>query len=116
VVVEKIFDGPGLWTQLVIQYCCLIIFHSLLFYGMKVYFLEAENGLVKIGYSGDVERRIRQLVAENATSVKLLGTIRGGRQTERALHRALRCFHSHGEWYYPNDLLSKYIRNRAESS
>lgn len=57
-----------------------------------VYFLRVGKR-IKIGYSGDPERRARDLQAE------LIGFAPGGRQLEAALHYQLREYRDQKEWY-----------------
>lgn len=57
-----------------------------------VYFLRIGKR-IKIGYSGDPERRARDLQAE------LIGFASGGRQLEAALHYELREYRDRKEWY-----------------
>ena len=73
-----------------------------------IYFLESSNGLIKIGYSTDIERRIRQISTMSPVPVNLIATKKGSPQHERALHSA---FHrSHGEWFYADEKLRQYIK------
>lgn len=59
-----------------------------------VYFAE-RDGLVKIGYSADVERRMRQLGA------RLLLVLPGGESIESWMHRQFAAYNAHGEWFHP---------------
>lgn len=68
--------------------------------GPHVYFVEAENGLVKIGYSANVAIRLRALLTTSATPLKLLGWLPGGTDLERDLHDRLADSRSHGEWFH----------------
>lgn len=69
--------------------------------GPHVYFVEAENGLIKIGYSANVALRFRALLTTSAAPLKLLGWIPGTTATERDLHDKLEASRSHGEWFRP---------------
>lgn len=69
--------------------------------GPHVYFVEAENGLVKIGYSANVALRFRALLTTSAAPLKLLGWLPGTTGTERELHDKLEDSRSHGEWFRP---------------
>jgi hypothetical protein len=64
-----------------------------------VYFLGAENGLVKIGFSSDYLSRLSKL--QNACPVSLLplAVIPGGRVEERAYHARFKHLRRHGEWF-----------------
>lgn len=67
--------------------------------GPHVYFIEAENGLIKIGYSANVALRLRALLTTSAAPLKLLGWLPGDTQTERDLHDRFAYSRSHGEWF-----------------
>jgi hypothetical protein len=77
-----------------------------------VYFIQAENGLIKIGYSGNVPRRFRELSYISPLPLKLIATRSGGQDTERFLHKVFN--HSHGEWFHPNDRLIQYIYDECK--
>lgn len=68
-----------------------------------VYFIQAEDGPVKIGYtSKPVKKRLGALQSHNAKRLTLLGTTPGSRQLERMLHRQFKDGRIHGEWFKPN--------------
>lgn len=53
-----------------------------------LYFMQSTNGgLVKIGFSDNVENRLRQLEKDYGQSLTILATMEGGRAEEAALHR-----------------------------
>lgn len=62
--------------------------------GQVVYFAE-RNGLVKIGTTSHLARRLRQIKAT------LLGFEPGGFSEEAALHRQFADFRVEGEWFEP---------------
>jgi hypothetical protein len=52
-----------------------------------IYFAQPpEGGPIKIGFSANVEARIRQLEAHYGRSLAVLATMDGGRETEREIH------------------------------
>lgn len=67
----------------------------------RVYAVLAENGLVKIGSAMNPEERLLGLQGQSPVRVKLtlLGALIGSRDLERTIHRRLRRYCSHGEWY-----------------
>lgn len=67
--------------------------------GPHVYFVEAENRLIKIGYSANITLRLRALLTTSATPLKLLGWLQGSTVLERDLHERLAGSRSHGEWF-----------------
>lgn len=67
-----------------------------------VYFAE-RDGLVKIGYSANVDRRMRQLRA------RLLAVMPGGPYVEWQMHQLFAEYHAHGEWFHPGYGLVGFI-------
>jgi hypothetical protein len=52
-----------------------------------IYYIQsAEGGPIKVGYSNDVPRRIRQLEAHYGKPIAILGTMWGGRAEEAEIH------------------------------
>jgi hypothetical protein len=75
-----------------------------------IYFFVADSGLVKIGFSQDPNRRVKQF-GDGA----LIATIPGYLSTERAVHRRFEHLRCSGEWYEPDQELLDYIEAlRAE--
>ena len=72
-----------------------------------IYFLEAANGLIKIGYSGNVSRRIKDIAFMSPLPLRLITTMAGTKKQERLIHSFFR--RSHGEWFYPDPRLLKYL-------
>lgn len=68
--------------------------------GGRVYFLKVPDlGLVKIGFTRDLDLRLKALAVGIKRSVELVGTIDGDRVTERVLHYQLRQHREHGEFF-----------------
>lgn len=63
-----------------------------------VYFVRG-CGLIKIGYSSDIDNRLQGLFTDSPAPLKLLATIPGGREVESAWHRRLKQSRAHGEWF-----------------
>ncbi len=68
-----------------------------------VYFMQADNGLIKIGKSSpvNIKRRLQGLRAGSPCSLKLLYCFSGTKGTEKQLHFALADYRKHGEWFSP---------------
>jgi hypothetical protein len=64
----------------------------------SVYFIECA-GRIKVGYSTNVGRRVRDLATAAPSAVALLGDIAGGLQAEAAIHRRLDAHRLNGEWF-----------------
>lgn len=77
--------------------------------GEKVYFIQAENGLIKIGRSIDLENRFHRLRTMSPIELKLVGYQDCKPLTEIILHGKFKHLRSHGEWFHPGDELLEYI-------
>jgi hypothetical protein len=73
-----------------------------------VYFLrDPDRRRIKIGYSSDVERRVKRIGAMNCGLVELVGRIPSPRWYEKLLHEIFAGDRVHGEWFKESpDLLS----------
>lgn len=75
-----------------------------------VYFVQAANGLIKIGVSGDPHGRFQRLRTMSPIALTLLAVIPGaGAEGESALHLWLAAHRSHGEWFRPAPELIAFI-------
>ena len=78
-----------------------------------VYFIEAENGLVKIGCTNDIEKRLVNLQNMSPIPLNLLLLLNcdgEASRIENALHRKLEKQHHHGEWFNLSDEKKKWIK------
>jgi hypothetical protein len=67
---------------------------------MPVYFIRAgDTGPVKIGWTGNVEVRRKNLQGNHVEPLHLLRVIEGSRQRERWLHRHFAALRLTGEWF-----------------
>lgn len=57
------------------------------------------SGIVKIGRTGDVEKRLRTLRNSSPNPIELLWCGRGSGDIEPALHERFRRYRTHGEWF-----------------
>ncbi len=65
-----------------------------------VYFVEAVgSGLVKIGFTTNLQERLRHMAIGNPTELRLLKTVGGGRREEAHLHRRFAIHRKGGEWF-----------------
>jgi hypothetical protein len=77
-----------------------------------VYFIQmvGSDSAIKIGYtSKDPEKRVRDLQVGNPFELKLLGTIKGDKETEIRLHFDFRHLNIRGEWFRPGLELVDFI-------
>ena len=69
---------------------------------MAVYFIREKcyRGKIKIGYSQDPSKRLKDLQTANSNELGLVATIDyGTEQTEKEIHSYFFTKHIHGEWY-----------------
>lgn len=79
----------------------------------SVYFIEAENGLIKIGVAASPKERMRTLRTMSPVSLRLVLVLPGlGAAGEADLHRRFAEHRSHGEWFRPAPELVAYIREQ----
>lgn len=74
-----------------------------------IYFLKSKNDLIKIGFSVDYPKRINDLQNSSPIELELLGIIIGTQKKEEMLHNRFKKYRSHGEWFYLNKDILKYI-------
>lgn len=64
-----------------------------------VYFVEAPGRGIKVGYSTNVQGRLRSLQCSSPTPLKVLATIDGTIQVEQRIHALLNDHRLSGEWF-----------------
>lgn len=81
-----------------------------------IYFLQREpDGIIKIGWSCDIPRRMKQLVRRD-TSLILLGVCVGGYEYEQQLHKRFSSYRlvferrRNKEWYHPAQPILDFIK------
>jgi len=78
----------------------------------KVYFIQSINGgLIKIGYSSHINRRLREIQRTSPVKLRVLATISGRADIETEIHHKFRDERKHGEWFNPSQELLQYIIN-----
>lgn len=76
-----------------------------------VYFIQSEQGPVKIGISAAVRKRLSTLQSAHPAKLHLRATICAGPSIERAYHRRFAAHRLHGEWFAPHpDILAEIER------
>lgn len=79
----------------------------------SVYFIQAANGLVKIGVAANPDGRLRTLRTMSPVSLRLVLTIPGvGAAGEAELHQRFAAHRSHGEWFHPAAELTAFIQEQ----
>lgn len=76
-----------------------------------IYFIQADSGPIKIGYSAQkyVKNRLIALQTCNYEKLTLLCTMSGTKDTERELHEQFKDFLIRGEWFQSNEKLLELI-------
>lgn len=64
-----------------------------------VYFIQDEDGPIKIGYGSDPIARLRLLQVGNPRELTMLGWFEAPVEVERNLHRRLAAYQIRGEWF-----------------
>jgi len=77
-----------------------------------VYFVQgSEGGLIKIGHTNDIAKRLVSLQTGHPTLLTLLATEQGGPELERVLHTRFAHLRGRGEWFANAEELLTYIGN-----
>lgn len=74
----------------------------------KVYFLDAEDA-IKIGTSTNPDLRLKELQTSHYKTLKLIGVMPGGRNTETALHQMFLRHTILGEWFKPVKEIKDFV-------
>ena len=74
-----------------------------------VYFVQNEDGFIKIGFTRHIKSRLVRMQIDNCMKVKLIGKMKGGRDLEMKLHRKFKQYRKRGEWFVAVPELLEYI-------
>lgn len=75
-----------------------------------VYFIEGEGlARIKIGYSEDPEKRLKQLSTGSPTKLRLVKKVRGDADLEKELHKRFEHLRYDKEWFHATRELTNYI-------
>ncbi len=66
-----------------------------------VYFVQATNGLIKIGNTKQLKWRFESLQGQSPLPLEILATTPGNRTVEFAYHATFAEHRQHGEWFKP---------------
>jgi len=82
-----------------------------------VYFLQSgQDGPIKIGYTTDIQKRIKALQTAHPFPLKLLLVINGNVDDESKLHKKFNSLRLCGEWFSPDEKLLQYIEKLKAKS
>ncbi len=84
----------------------------------SIYFIRAETGQIKIGFTRGTATRLAALQCGSPVILKILGAFEAESESiERRLHRHFRHLHLHGEWFRgEHDLLAAIEMMLKDSS
>lgn len=77
--------------------------------GPSIYFISDGSGLVKIGYSRNVDKRMQVLATGSPRPLQVLLTIPGTRSDEGAFHEMFKSEHMRGEWFRLSGRIERFI-------
>lgn len=79
-----------------------------------VYFIQAgDDGPIKIGVAHDPEWRLQDLQIGSHQKLRLIGTVEGDKQLERAFHERLAHLRIRGEWFKPTSEIREVMIEHA---
>lgn len=79
-----------------------------------VYFVQAEDsGMVKVGWSTNVYRRMHALQTGSPSRLRLLGVLDVDQAVERIIHVQYGHLRAHGEWFHPQVTEALHAHPRA---
>lgn len=64
-----------------------------------IYFIGPREGIVKIGFTTDLEERMRRLQCGSPVALEVIATVAGDTRLEREYHRRFADARQHGEWF-----------------
>ncbi len=80
-----------------------------------IYFIQSgESGAIKIGYTASektLDNRVIAMQTGSAEPLNVIGTIDGTRSDEHDIYKKFHVYQIHGEWFIPDPILIKFIRN-----
>lgn len=79
----------------------------------NLYFVRRSDGLIKIGYTGDFNRRIAALTKSHGP-LEIIRVINGDRKREKRLHGEFARFNEFGEWFRGDPALLSLITSLAD--
>lgn len=83
---------------------------------LVVYFIRISNKFIKIGYSVDPQKRLKELQTGSPTKLHLQHVIPGCTKTEAGLHEMFSHIKAKGEWFKYTEEMKWFIRTLRESA
>lgn len=79
------------------------------------YIYAISNGTdIKVGYSANVKRRLKQLNTGSAVNLYILCTFTGGRELESQIHNRFKGCRINREWFRAENELLDYLNSMSE--
>ena len=78
----------------------------------KIYFIQAPNGLFKIGKSKNPKARLKTLQTGSPVCLTIKKVVQGGLYLENVLHIYFKHLREHGEWFKPDYELKQFLNNK----
>lgn len=79
-----------------------------------IYFMQARaGGLIKIGLARDPKKRLSKVQAFCPVPLRMIGTMPGDVEAEKALHIRFDGLRRHGEWFIPDPSLIEFIERSS---
>lgn len=76
-----------------------------------VYFVTADDPrMVKIGFTSNIERRVKSLQTANHGKVRVIGCVPGTKSDETSFHRRFHKYRRSGEWFSVAGDLEKFLK------
>lgn len=77
-----------------------------------VYFIQVMNGgPIKVGFAVNPEKRFKAIQGCNHEKLEIIAVIPGVHSLENKIHKDLRGYNIHGEWFRPDKEVIEYIKN-----
>lgn len=77
---------------------------------MSVYFIQNEKGRIKIGFSNDPEKRLKELQTATDEELKIIGIKPGGLSEEKRIQKIFEFAHVRREWFDPVSELLNFVK------
>lgn len=74
------------------------------------YFIGSKNGPIKIGYTRDLNKRLRTMQTSYPFKLEVLATTTGGQIAEARYHQRFADYRLEGEWFTPCQAIRSEIR------
>lgn len=110
---ERIENIPNTWEPYRVKWPLPKLSYGYVCY---IYFIQslAEPHLIKIGRSGDVEKRLVALRNGSPVKLKVVGLLAAPMWMEAALHELFKDERQHGEWFLPSARLVRFIERHKK--